>query len=263
MRPDLAPVKNYFFYWYCVFIKWVSFFIFGLGTVVIVTFVFPVMLLLGGKKEFRRRGHRLISFMFVLFTGFMFCCGIFKIVIDDKDRALLKNCKSKIIIANHPSLLDVVTLVSLIPNADCIVNAQLLRNIVSGVVRKLYIPNSLNHEELFASCAQSLYAGDCLIIFPEGTRTPRSGVNPVRKGAARLAIKNSCDIIPVHIGGSDKYGLGKKDPWYGFNPTGRYIYKLSVLPYISPVNHIGLPEPAAVKKLTEEIKGILFSALGG
>jgi 1-acyl-sn-glycerol-3-phosphate acyltransferase len=212
-----------------------------------------------GKKEFRQCGHRLISFMFVVFTAFMSCCGVFKIVISDEDRALLRSSNNKIIIANHPSLLDVVVLISLIPNADCIVNAQLLRNIVSGVVRQLYIPNSLEHEELFPVCAQSLSLGNCLIIFPEGTRTPRSGINTIKKGAARLAIKNSCDIIPVRIGGSDKYGLGKKDPWYGFNPAGKYIYKLTVLPGIRAAQYAGLPEPAAVKRLNEEIKRVLFT----
>ncbi|MDR2865542.1 MAG: 1-acyl-sn-glycerol-3-phosphate acyltransferase [Spirochaetaceae bacterium] len=261
MQSDPVPLKNYAFYIYCVFVKWFSFFLFGLGSLFLVIFIFPLMrLCIHPGKRFQKYARTLISRLFFLFTMIMSLSGAFTIEIDDKN--VLKQLKSKIIIANHPSLLDVVVLISFIQNADCIVNARLLHNIISGVVKQLYIPNSLAYEELMALCAESLSDGNCLIIFPEGTRTPREGKNTIKKGAARLAFRNLCGIIPVHIGGSDKYGLGKKDPWYGFNHTGKYTYRLTVLPEISPEPYKKLPEPAAVKRINEEIIRVLFGRMG-
>jgi 1-acyl-sn-glycerol-3-phosphate acyltransferase len=152
-------------------------------------------------------------------------------------------------------------LFSLIPNVDCIVNTYLDRNfIVKGVIRQLYILNSLDIENIFQACTESLKQGNCLVIFPEGTRTPRSGKAAIKRGAARIALASGCNIVPVHIGGTDKYGLGKKDPWTGFNPRERYIYTISIGPEINSEKYISLPSPKAVRALTREITAFLFPA---
>jgi 1-acyl-sn-glycerol-3-phosphate acyltransferase len=137
------------------------------------------------------------------------------------------------------------------------VNANLARNIVGGVIRQLYILNSLDVEQLFRACAESLKQGNCLIIFPEGTRTPRQGKTIFKKGAARIALYSGCNILPVYIGGTDKYGLGKKDPWASFNPRERYIYQIRMAEEITPEKFKALPNPIAVKTMT----GVLFDSL--
>jgi 1-acyl-sn-glycerol-3-phosphate acyltransferase len=43
-----------------------------------------------------------------------------------------------------------------------------------------------------------------LAIFPEGTRSKIRGLKPGKTGAARLAIQQDCQIIPVAINGSPK-----------------------------------------------------------
>ncbi|MCL2243190.1 MAG: 1-acyl-sn-glycerol-3-phosphate acyltransferase [Treponema sp.] len=176
------------------------------------------------------------------------------------DRMKYRELSSKIIVANHPSLLDVVMLLSLIPNADCIVNAYLKRNVLTGIVLQLYILGSRDLDDILNSCTESLNQGNCLIIFPEGTRTPRGGRNILKKGAARIALTSGCGIIPIHIGGTDKFGLGKKDPITGFNPQERYIYRLTMLPEIRAEKYMPLPAPAAARALTNEISSALFPA---
>ena len=161
-------------------------------------------------------------------------------------------------VANHPSLLDVVMLISLIPNADCIVNADLKHNILRWVVQQLYILNTLEFDDILFSCTESLKQGNCLVIFPEGTRTPRTRRVILKKGAARIALASGCGIIPVHISGTDKYGLGKNDPWHGFNPCERYVYRISMGTEINPEKHLLLPGPGAAKSLTMEIRSVLF-----
>ncbi|GBU28124.1 acyltransferase [Treponema sp. R8-4-B8] len=258
--PDLPPVKNWPLYAYRVIGKWFSFFIFGLGSLVLVSIAFPVMrLALHPKDLFKKHGRRLVSSAFRFFIFLMNFIGI--VTLETDDRKKYKRLSSKIVVANHPSLLDVVMLISLIPNADCIVNTYLDKNfIVKGIIRQLYILNSLDLDIVLRSCAETLKQGNCLIIFPEGTRTRRSGKTILKKGSARVALFSGCNIVPVHIGGTDKFGLGKRDPWYGFNTRKRYIYSLSMGQEISPEKYRDLPCPKAVRAITREIAAFLFPA---
>ena len=258
--PELPPVSNRVLYAYRVFVKWFSFFYFGFSTVLLIILVFPIMRLLFHPKErFRKYGRRLISRSMRFFVRLMTVIGVMRLEVPDREA--FRNMKSKIIVANHPSLLDVVMLLSLLPNADCIVNAYVKRSIAGGVVRQLYILNSLDYDDLFRACSESLALGNCLIVFPEGTRTPRTGKPVFKKGAARMALASGCDILPVHIGGTDKYGLGKKDPWTGFNPVDRYVYKISIMPGISPAQYTNLPVPAAVRAITKDLYACLFPGI--
>ena len=49
-----------------------------------------------------------------------------------------------------------------------------------------------------------LKAGHTLGIFPEGTRTKGDGMLPLQGGAALLALRSKCDVVPVYIDGSYK-----------------------------------------------------------
>jgi len=260
LPPELPPISNKFLYAYRVFAKWLSFFIFGLSTLVLVIIVFPFMhLVFHPKERLKKHARRLVSFSMRCFVSLMHFLGVVNVEIDDREK--YRNLSSKIIVANHPSLLDIVVLFSLIPNADCIVNTALNRNfIVKGVVRHLYILNSLDIESIFQSCADSLKQGNCLIIFPEGTRTPRYGKVILKRGAARFSLYSGCNIVPLHIGGTDKYGLGKKDPLTGFNPRERYIYSISMGPEINPEKYRSLSAPKAVRAMTREMFAFLFPA---
>jgi 1-acyl-sn-glycerol-3-phosphate acyltransferase len=256
--PELPPVSNRLLYAYRVLIKWFSFFIFGFATLILILLVFPVMrLIIHPRDRFKKQGRRLVS---VSMRGFVSLMHFFRALnIEPDNRESYRHLSSKIVVANHPSLLDIIMLLSLIPNADCIVNAYLNRNvIVRGVIRQIYILNSLDTESIFQVCAESLKQGNCLIIFPEGTRTPRKGKVIIKRGAAHIAVASGCNIVPVHIGGTDKYGLGKKDPWTGFNPRERYVYRISMGTEIDPVKYRELPTPRAVRAMTREIAAFLF-----
>jgi len=260
LPPELPSITNKPLYVHRVFAKWFSFFIFGLSTLILGIIILPVMCLVFHPKErLKRNGRRFVTAFFRFFVSLMHFIGIVNLETDNRED--YRHLSSKIIVANHPSLLDVVMLISLIPNADCIVNTDLNRNfIVKRVVRQLYILNSLDLENILQACAETLKQGNCLIIFPEGTRTPRYGKAIFKKGAARVALYSGCNILPVHIGGTDKYGLGKKDPWTGFNPRERYIYRISMGPEINPEKFRDLPAPRAVRAITREITDFLLPA---
>ena len=256
--PDLPPVQNRVLYAYRVLAKWLSFFIFGSGSLILAVLFFPFMrLVLHPRARFQKHGRRFVSSCLKFFISIMHALRI--VDIEPDNRESYRFLSSKIVVANHPSLLDVVMLLSLIPNADCIVNAYLNNSILRGIVRQLYILNSLDLEEILRACTESLRQGNCLIIFPEGTRTPRTGRVIIKKGAARIAMASGCNIVPVHIGGTDKFGLGKKDPWTGFNPRERYVYRISMGTEINPQGYRNLPAPAAARAITREYSSFLFA----
>ena len=258
LPPELPPIKNRALYAYRVLAKWFSFFFFGFSTIILVTVIFPVTrLIIHPRERFRRFGRRFVSSSMRFFINVMHIVGAASL--EPLDREPYRNLRSKIVVANHPSLLDVIMLLSLIPNADCIVAGYTERSILRGVVRQLYILSSHDSDDILEACSESLKQGNCLIIFPEGTRTPRTGKIIVKKGAARIALNSGCNILPLHIGGTDKYGLGKRDPWTGYNPRERYIYRISMGEEISPEKYQSLSRPIAARALTKEIAGVLFS----
>ena len=250
--PDLPRVNNWPLYIYRIFGKWLSFFLFGFISIILVILVIPPMrIFIHPHEKFITSIRRFVSASMRQFFNFM---HLLKVVdIDVEDRHLYRQLSSKIIVANHPSLLDSVLMISLIPNADTIAAGHLRRSIIRGVVRQLYIMNSDDHNKIIDSCDETLKKGNCLLIFPEGTRTVRSKEMRIKKGAARIALASGCGIVPVHLGGTDKFGLGKKDPWFGYNPTERYVYKVSMGKEINPEQYKNMPHSAAVQALTKEI----------
>ncbi len=252
-----SPVKNHFLYVWHITVKISSFVLFGAGTVAISIVVFPVMLMIfWGRRRFKRAARRFISAMFRFFTWYMsFLHGSrFK----TSDDAAFKNLGGCIVAANHPSLLDVVVLISRIPHADCIVNASLSgKNIVHVITRALYISNNLPYPELIEKCRKSLSEGNTLIIFPEGTRSLPSGQNPFKKGAARVALATGCPIVPVFMGGNDKVGLRKHDPMLKFHPSDMYRYNLYIKEPLTTDEYRDLPEPVAARRITKKLQKIL------
>jgi len=255
----MAPVKNRFLYVYRIFAKVASFAYFGIASFFLSILILPLMsLLIHPADKFKLCAHKFIYFSFKGFVFFMRVIGAAKLCTSRGDRERFKNLHSKIITANHPSLLDVVMLISLIPNADCIVNAALAKTVVRGIVLRVYILNSLDFDVLCGSCIESLKKGNCLIIFPEGTRTVRGREPVLKRGAAHLAARSNCSIVPVHIGGTDKYGLGKKEPLLSYNHSEEYIYEISIKDEIDPAKYSELPVPIQARRITEELKKTLF-----
>lgn len=244
---------------YCwrIFGKLLSFFVFGLGSVLISIVAFPVMKLIWrDERSFQNGARRFISFMFRFFIRFMTILSVVKCSVDDENK--LKNVKSAIVVANHPSLLDVVMLISRLPQADAIVAGYLSKgNILTTIAKKLYITSDKPNDELMALCRESLKNGNTLIIFPEGTRSKPTGQNPYKKGAARIALASGCPIVPVYIGGNNKIGLRKKDPMFLFNPTKPYLYNLYVKESISPEEYKELPPAIAARRIMHRVKDLI------
>jgi 1-acyl-sn-glycerol-3-phosphate acyltransferase len=202
------------------------------------------------------RSRKFVSRSFRWFLSLLHFFGIVHIKIHHKER--LQNLRSCVVVANHPSLLDVVILIALIPNADCLVKASLgKRHILQGVVGRLYVPNSLDFDEIVKRAKASLDAGRNFIVFPEGTRTVPGQPPDFKKGAARIALASQKTVQPIHIGGNEKIGLRKHDPLWSFHESEPYRYELDVLEKLDLAPYLALPSPKAAAQLTEAMEKIL------
>ena len=179
-----------------------------------------------------------------------------------ENKGALSELRSKVVIANHPSLFDVVILFSLSPNADCIVKGELIQNkFISLIIKNLYIPNNIPFDDQLEHAKKSMEEGNNLIIFPEGTRSKPGEPWEFKKGAARFALYSKNDVIPIYFGGNEKIGLRKHDKLLQFHPTERYKYILKVLPSISIKEFEDMPMTKSATKLTHKMKEILEKEL--
>lgn len=250
---DLPPIKNYPAWLWRVLRKLFVVIFFGLGSVIIGIIVFPILRLFNPKKNsFKKAGHKFISLALDFYIHLMSWVRISTYKIDDiKALRALRGC---VIVANHPSLLDVFYILAFVRDADCIVKAGLKKSVVSVIVKNLYISNNIDFEIMQKDCVEALHNGGNLIIFPEGTRTPRHGTNQYKKGAARIALAAGANVQPLHIGGNDKYGLGKGESMLCVNHTERYKYEFTILPQIQMSKYAGLSETIAAKRLTDDMR---------
>ena len=249
---DLPPPKNRILYAYRCIVKIMAIFFFGLGGLVFGLLMLPPMrLFLHPAIRFKKTARAIASNSFRVFVAALQLFG--GIRLDAGDREAFRRMESKVVVANHPSKLDVVFLISLIPNADCIVRGTLTRSPLAWVIRQLYMVNDKGYEQMRDHCRQSLSEGANIIIFPEGTRTPRHGTNPFKRGAAHIAYDTGADIQPLYIGGNDKYGLGKHDPLFSYNREDVYRYDIRLLSPIHTADYAALPPQIATRRMTEKM----------
>ncbi len=174
------------------------FVVFGCGGLLVRCVVFPLLLLL--VRDQRRREDvtkSLIHHAFRWFVALMRGVGVLTYEVRHGERLQRRGL---LVLANHPSLIDVVFLIALIRHADCIVKASLADNpFTRGPVRAAGFITNNGGAELLQDCLASLQQGNNLIIFPEGTRTPMCGSVRLQRGAANVAVRGNIDITPVHI----------------------------------------------------------------
>ncbi len=130
----------------------------------------------------------------------------------------------RLIVANHPSLLDVVLFLSHIKGLNCVVKKDLKRNIflAPAICASAYISNE-SDEAMLKACQDALNSGESLLIFPEGTRTKEKII--FHKIASYLAINAAKSLECVFIECNPRT-LQKGRKWFDA-PKTRVRYTLS------------------------------------
>lgn len=240
-----------------VFGTGLSFAVFGVGGLLL-RFVWFPLLQLFVRDPARRRVlvRRTVQRAFAAFVELMRCVGVLRYELEGIDRLQRRGL---LILANHPTLIDVVFLISRVPNADCIVKSALLDNpVMRGPVTEAgYIFND-EGSGLVDDCVAAVRRGGNLVIFPEGTRTRRGQALKLQRGAAHVALRGGFDITPVHIT-CEPMTLGKGEKWYRVPPR-RVLFRMRVGEDIAIAPFAADPhgEALAARRLTDHLAD-LFS----
>jgi 1-acyl-sn-glycerol-3-phosphate acyltransferase len=181
-------------YWR-VFGTGLGFLAIGIGGVL----VFPWVNLFIRSRQLRTDLARdLIGFTFRCIVRSMRAMGVFRYEIKGLEKL---ERQGLLILANHPTLIDIIFLMAFVKRADCIVKSALWRNPFTHctVRAAAYIRNDDDGTRLIEDCVAAIHSGNNLIIFPEGTRTPADGSVTLKRGAANIAVRALRNITPVLI----------------------------------------------------------------
>ena len=246
-------------YYWRLFATAASFFLFGVGGLCLRLLVFPLLSCLpGDAKQHQRRARHTISCLFWFFIRMMQRLGILTFSVDGADKL---GRPGQMIVANHPSLIDVVFLIGLVRQANCVVKKSLWENpFTRGPLRSTeYISNDGSMDMLDAA-AESLQNGQTLIIFPEGTRTQPGQAPAFHRGAAAIALRGAKILTPVIIKVSPTT-LTKAEPWYRI-PNRRVHFSFRVGADIDPQAFAAQgPAPQASRKLNDYLHSYFIKEL--
>ncbi|PJC85790.1 1-acyl-sn-glycerol-3-phosphate acyltransferase [Vibrio sp. HA2012] len=234
------------------------FFLFGFGGLILSFIVIPLIKLF--TPDEKKCSYRV---QFIIHIAFDLFCKIMKLsqAMDYKiiGEELLREEKSSLIIANHPSLIDYVLIASKLKQCDCLVKAALWQNpFIKKIVQAAgYIPNK-DPEDLIHICESKFADGNVLLIFPEGTRTTPGAKNKLQRGAAQIAVKTNTDIRVIHISVEPTF-LTKQMKWYQV-PAKKPFFRVEVKgrievePFINNSDSLTL----AVRRLTKHLETVIY-----
>ena len=100
-----------------------------------------------------------------------------------------------VLVANHPSILDAVLIMTRVPSLDLLINARLLRHpVMGGAIRPCHYLRNDAPLSMIKSCRQRLASGSNILIFPEGTRTETPPLGEFHHG---YALASTCAKAPI------------------------------------------------------------------
>ena len=245
-----------------IFATGFCFALFGLGGLFMSVTILPLQrLIISDKGKQKAVARMTVHYGFGVFVNAMQVLGVFRVKINGAKQ--LQQLKGKIIIANHPSLVDVVVLISQIKNADCVVKSHLFKNpFMRGVLRASgYISNS-DPDQLMEDCAASLALGNNIVIFPEGTRTNTNKPLKLQRGFANIAMRSQTDLLFILLKVTPST-LTKDNVWYNV-PERRFDFDLTVKQPIAIApyhDEFGDNTTKAVRHLTRHIESLFKEEL--
>jgi 1-acyl-sn-glycerol-3-phosphate acyltransferase len=231
-----------------------SFVVFGAVAVVLSLVVFPLCRLWPGPRFAREtRVQRVVHHAYRGFVGLMQGLGLF----DDEWIGLerLRTPGPHLVVANHPSLIDVVQIVAKLPQADCVMGEAWARNVFTGRAARMagYVTDA-GGADVVETCAERLRAGRTVVLFPEGTRSPASGMHPFRRGAAHVALETGVPLEPIAIHVEPPM-LKKNQPWWDVpDRPGYYLFHVGEPIAPAPFEAAGVSRVLAARRMTAALR---------
>jgi 1-acyl-sn-glycerol-3-phosphate acyltransferase len=248
--PETASSTREDAYYWRALVGALSFGFFGIGAVIVGLIVLPLVKIVpAGHERKRERTRAAMRIGMRFFVAFM--SGLVGMTYEFRGVERLGRT-GQIIVANHPTLIDVVFLLAFTPSAGVVVKQGLWRNPLTRWAVRLaeYITNDPT-AAMIHEAAVALEGGQTLIMFPEGTRT--------RRGAANVALRAARVLTPVYIR-SDTKMLHKGWPWYRV-PLRRPHMSFTVGSDIDLDSFRAGPLPVASRALNEKLQALFESTL--
>ena len=222
------------------------FFIFGIGAVILNFLLFPFI------KNNKELCSDIIHYTWKFFVNLMMWLKLFRL-----DIKKLGKIKNKVIVSTHPSFIDIVILIALIPRSTCFVKKELAHNpILKNLVTSIFITNEVELEELKSESKKMLDRGFNVIIFPSGIRHRRDEFPKIRKGASLVALNAGKNIVPVRMF-SDRDFMFINQPFYAV--SDRCVnFEIEQMREINIADFIGESEIITKQRLTNKIEDELY-----
>lgn len=222
------------------------FFIFGIGAVILNFLLFPFI------KNNKELCSDIIHNTWRFFVNLMMFLKLFRL-----DVKKLEKIENKVIVSTHPSFIDIVILIALIPRSTCFVKKELAHNpILKNLVTSIFITNEVELEELKSESKKMLDRGFNVIIFPSGIRHRRDEFPKIRKGASLVALNAGKNIVPVRMF-SDRDFLFINQPFYAV--SDRCVnFEIEQMREINIADFIGESEIITKQRLTNKIEDELY-----
>ncbi len=195
----------------------ISFVLFGVVALALSAWL--IILSLAPIKQSLKRHCSRYSIMLVS-RFYVYCYRVLGVLKVKFENLHLLNQPGALVIANHPTLLDAILLLSVMPRTNLIIKAAVANNPFLSIVVSMagYIPNNELGIALVKKSAAALKRGETLMIFPEGTRTDLNHGLNFKRSAANIALQANCTILPVLIS-CEPITLRKHEPWYSIPKT--------------------------------------------
>ena len=222
------------------------FFIFGIGAVILNFLLFPFI------KNNKELCSDIIHNTWKFFVNLMMFLKLFRL-----DVKKLEKIENKVIVSTHPSFIDIVILIALIPRSTCFVKKELAHNpILKNLVTSIFITNEVELDELKSESKKMLDRGFNVIIFPSGIRHRRDEFPKIRKGASLVALNAGKNIVPVKVF-SDRDFLFINQPFYAV--SDRCVnFEIEQMREINIADFIGESQIITKQRLTHKIEEELY-----
>jgi 1-acyl-sn-glycerol-3-phosphate acyltransferase len=122
---------------------------------------------------------------------------------------------------------------------------------VAGVLSALGgfpVSRDIADREALDRCMEVLRAGEPLVLFPEGERKSGPLVQPLKDGAAYIAMRTNVPIVPVGVGGSERVMPKGKKMIYP-----RKVHLVVGPPIPPPASESGRVTKAARAEMSEQL----------
>jgi len=164
-----------------------------------------------------------------------------------------------VMVVNHLSLLDILVLFRLFRHFKWVSKVENFWlpfvgwNMLLNRYIKLRRGKASSVRRMLAACEMTLNAGNSVMIFPEGTRSPDGRLRAFKTGAFDLAKRTKRPLLPIVIQGTSD-ALPKR----GFVLQGRHAIRINVLDEIPYDEFAHLP----TETLTQRVRDHIAAELG-